>query len=158
MDMDQQSDLGSALVGYSAGGISFLPVGGADGNYVDLRPVHKKGEQGEEESSGGEVMTHWLYLPFLLVWALPVIAVQWLAGWRYLWRERGFWPWIVLGLALYFSLADAVAIQAGIWRFDTTSLVGWWLGPVPVEEILFYLLTATMVVQTVVIVWHSKRL
>jgi lycopene cyclase domain-containing protein len=101
---------------------------------------------------------HWFYLPFLLVWALPVIALQWVVGWRYLWRERGFWPWIVLGLGTYFSLADAVAIRAGIWRFDTTSLVGWWLGPVPVEEVLFYLLTATMVVQAVVIVWRSKRL
>ena len=43
-------------------------------------------------------MTHWSYLPFLLVWALPVIVVQWLVGGRYLWRERGLWPWIVLGL------------------------------------------------------------
>ena len=94
----------------------------------------------------------WSYLPFLLIWALPVIAVQWLVGGRYLWRERGGWPWIALALGIYFSLADAVAIKAGIWRFDTTSLVGLWLGPVPIEEVLFYLLTATMVVQTVVIV------
>ena len=43
-------------------------------------------------------MIHWPYLPFLLVWALPVIAIQWLAGGRYLWRERRLWPWIVLAL------------------------------------------------------------
>lgn len=95
----------------------------------------------------------WTYLPFLLVWALPVIAVQWLAGARYLWRERGRWPWIVLGLALYFTLADAVAIRAGTWRFDSRMLVGVYVGPVPVEEVLFYLLTAAMVVQGFVIAW-----
>jgi lycopene cyclase domain-containing protein len=98
---------------------------------------------------------HWPYLPFLLVWALPVIALQWLAGGRYLWRERSLWPWVVLGLCIYFSLADAVAIKAGIWRFDNSSLTGLWLGPVPIEEVLFYLLTATMVVQGFVIAWSA---
>jgi lycopene cyclase domain-containing protein len=102
-------------------------------------------------------VTHWSYLPFLLVWALPVIVVQWLVGGRYLWRERGVWPWIVLGLCIYFSLVDAVAIKAGIWHFDTTSLVGLWLGPAPIEEVLFYLLTTTMIVQGFVIIWRSKR-
>ena len=100
-------------------------------------------------------MSHWPYLPFLLVWALPVIAIQWLAGGHYLWRERRRWPWIVLALALYFSLADAVAIQAGIWRFDSASLTGFLLGPVPIEEALFYLLTAAMVVQGFVIAWFA---
>src|SRR5438874_1757029 len=100
-------------------------------------------------------MNHWPYLPFLLVWALPIIVVQWLAGGRYLWRERKLWLWIVVGLTLYFSLADAVAIDAGIWSFDNSSLVGISLGPVPIEEILFYLLTATMVVQGFVIAWSA---
>lgn len=90
---------------------------------------------------------HWAYLPFLLAWALPIVAVEWLAGARILWRERGVWPWIVLALTAWFTLADAVAIGAGIWRFDTASLLGLYLGPVPIEEILFYLLTSAMVVQ-----------
>lgn len=97
----------------------------------------------------------WAYLPFLLVWALPVIAVQWLAGGRYLWRERGRWPWIVLGLTIYFTLADAAAIAAGTWRFDARALMGLALGPVPVEEVLFYLLTGAMVVQGFVIAWGA---
>lgn len=100
-------------------------------------------------------MSHWSYLPFLLVWALPVVALEWIAGARYLWRERGVWPWIVLALTAWFTLADAVAIAAGIWRFDATSLVGLYLGPVPVEEILFYLLTSAMVVQGFVL-FHAR--
>ena len=102
-------------------------------------------------------MTHWTYLPFLLVWSLPVIVVQWLIGWPYLWRGRGQWVWIVLALCVYFTLADAVAIGAGIWHFDNTSLVGLWLGPVPIEEVMFYLLTATMLVQGFVITWQPRR-
>lgn len=98
-------------------------------------------------------MSPWPYLPFLLIWALPVLAFQWIAGWRYLWRERRRWPWVVLALGIYFTLADAVAINAGIWSFDTRRLSGLLLGSVPVEEILFYLLTAAMVIQGYVVAW-----
>ena len=49
-----------------------------------------------------------------------------------------------------------VAIKAGIWHFDSTSLVGLWLGPVPIEEVLFYLLTAIMIVQGFVITWRRR--
>lgn len=100
-------------------------------------------------------MGHWAYLPFLLVWALPVILFQWIVGSRYLWRERKSWPLIVLGLTVYFTLADALAIAAHIWRFDTRSLVGLYVGPVPIEEVLFYLLTGTMVVQGYVLFWAA---
>ncbi len=102
-------------------------------------------------------MMHWPYMPFLLVWALPVIVVQWLVGGKCLWRERGQWMWIALGLCLYFTLADAVAIRADIWHFDTTSLIGLWIGPVPIEEVLFYLLTATMLVQGFVLTWYGNK-
>jgi len=100
-------------------------------------------------------MSHPAYLPFLLVWALPVLALQWLAGARYLWRERRRWPWVVLALGAYLTLADAVAIAAGIWRFDTRALLGVYLGNVTLEETLFYLLTAAMVVQGFVIAWAA---
>jgi lycopene cyclase domain-containing protein len=102
-------------------------------------------------------MSHWTYLPFLLVWALPVIVLQWLAGGRRLWRERRWWPWIALGLGAYLSLADAVAIAAGIWRFDTPSLVGVAVVNVPLEEILFYILTSFMLVQGFVIFWPWEK-
>ncbi len=92
-------------------------------------------------------MSHWSYLPFLLAWALPIVALEWLAGARQLWRERRVWPWIVCALTAWFTFADAIAIHAGIWRFNPATLLGLYLGPVPVEEILFYLLTTTMVVQ-----------
>jgi lycopene beta-cyclase len=100
-------------------------------------------------------MSHWPYLPFLLVWALPVIAIQWALGARYLWRERYVWPWVALGLTVWLTLADAIAIGAGVWRFDARALVGVALGPVPLEEILFYLLTALMITQGFVALWYG---
>lgn len=100
-------------------------------------------------------MNGWAYLPFLLTWALPVIALQWLAGWRYLWRERRRWPWVALALGAYLTLADAVAIAAGIWSFDQRRLTGLYLANVPIEEALFYLLTAMMVVQGFTIAWAA---
>jgi lycopene cyclase domain-containing protein len=98
-------------------------------------------------------VSHWHYLPFLLAWALPICAIQWLLGGRYLWRERRRWLPMVLALGTYLSMADVVPIRAGIWRFDATSLLGVYLGPVPVEELLFYVLTTAMVIQGFVIAW-----
>jgi lycopene cyclase domain-containing protein len=100
-------------------------------------------------------MSHPLYLPFLLGWALPVLALQWLVGGRYLWRLRRRWLWVVLALGAYLSLADGVAIATGIWRFDQPSLLGLWIGPVPIEEVQFYVLTAAMVVQGYTIAWAA---
>jgi lycopene cyclase domain-containing protein len=93
------------------------------------------------------------YLLFELVWALPVIALQWAVGWRYLLRTWRLWLSALLGLTIYFTLADAVAIEQGIWRFDETALIGVQLGNVPIEETLFYLVTGAMIVQGMVLGW-----
>jgi lycopene cyclase domain-containing protein len=92
-------------------------------------------------------MMHWLYLAFLLAWALPILGLQWLIGWRKLWSLRALWPWTVLIVGGYLSLADAVAIQQRIWFFQRAFLLGLSLGNVPLEEVLFYVLTAAMIVQ-----------
>jgi len=59
--------------------------------------------------------------------------------------------------AVVVTLADAIAIRAGIWSFDRARLVGWYLGPVPLEEALFYLLTALMVTQGFVTLWFGYQ-
>lgn len=100
-------------------------------------------------------MNHYLYLELLLVWVL-VLALQWLIGWKKLWQQRQHWPWVVLGASIYFSLADALALGQHIWFFRPAFLVGWSVGNVPVEELLFFVLTAAMVVQGFVLVFPSK--
>ena len=104
---------------------------------------------------GAHTAASWAYLPFLLIWALPVIGVQWALGGRYLWRARMVWAPVALALAAWLSLADAVAIAAGVWRFNPQALLGPALGPVPLEEMLFYLLTALMVTQGFVALWEG---
>lgn len=98
-------------------------------------------------------MTHPPYLPFLLVCAAPVIIGQWLIGGRKLWRWRAAWVPVVGILTVYFSLADAVAIETRIWRLDHAALIGIWIGPVPLEEVLFFLLSSAMIAQGFVLFW-----
>lgn len=101
-------------------------------------------------------MKHWLYLFFLLAWAIPILTLQWLIGWRKLWRARSSWPWVVLGLGTYLTLADAVAIGQHIWFFQPALLTGWMLGNVPLEEMLFYLLTTAMIVQGFILLFPPQ--
>jgi lycopene cyclase domain-containing protein len=62
----------------------------------------------------------------------------------------------VLALAVavptaYLSCADGVAIANGIWTLHTNRIVGLVLGNVPLEEVLFFLLTNAMVAQAVLL-------
>jgi lycopene cyclase domain-containing protein len=101
-------------------------------------------------------MNHWLYLLLLLVWAIGV-GLQWLIGWKKLWLARQTWPWIVVGASIYFSLADAVALQQHIWFFRPTFLIGWSIGNVPIEELCFYILITAMVVQGFVLISPQQK-
>lgn len=100
-------------------------------------------------------MTHWFYLALLLAW-VAIIGLQWLIGWRKIWSVRLVCLWVVIGMSTYLSLADAVAIGQHIWFLRPAFLIGWSVGNVPVEEILFYLLTTTMVVQGFVMLFPRR--
>ncbi|MHB8619845.1 MAG: lycopene cyclase domain-containing protein [Chloroflexota bacterium] len=89
------------------------------------------------------------YLVFELAWALPVLALQWLAGGAELWRLRRPLLGAVLLATAYLSLADTYAITHGIWRLNPRRVTGLALGPLPLEEALFFLVTNMMVVQGV---------
>jgi lycopene beta-cyclase len=91
------------------------------------------------------------YLTHLLVWFLPVILLQWVIGWRiFLANLRAiFLPTLLAGT--YYTLSDVVAIREGIWFFGEGQINGLHVGPVPVEEILFFYLTALLVAQSFVL-------
>ena len=102
------------------------------------------------------------YLSHLLVWFLPILALQWVIGWRiFLANGRAiFWPTMIAGT--YYSLSDVVAIGEGIWHFGPDMICGIHIGPVPLEEILFFFLTAWLVAQSFVLflperLRHSAR-
>jgi lycopene cyclase domain-containing protein len=91
----------------------------------------------------------WAYLLHLLGWGLPVLGLQ-LGLLARAWGRRfpallgtvlppALWvtAWLVLG--------DELAISRGVWAFGEGSHLGVYLGHVPVEEALFFLLTNLMV-------------
>ena len=94
---------------------------------------------------------HLTYLGLLLPWAIPVLAVQWAIGHAVL-RRR--WRTVAVATVIttaYLVTADAVAISQGIWSIQSDRILGPRLGGVPLEEVLFFLLTDLMVVQSVVL-------
>lgn len=101
-------------------------------------------------------MGPWTYLVFELAWALPVVIGQWMVA-----RDRllARWRLLALGVAiptLYLCAADAFAIRVGIWHLSPELTTNVWLGGLPLEEGVFFLLTNIMVVQGV-LMFHAEE-
>lgn len=96
------------------------------------------------------------YITHLLYWTLPIIALQWTIAWRIFLRNRRAIVLPPLAACLYYSLTDFVAIREGIWHFDSRQILGAFIGPVPIEEILFFYLTAQIVAQSVVMLLPER--
>ncbi len=94
---------------------------------------------------------HQTYLIFELGWALPVLILHWIVGWRRLLSALRVILVAGLGVTAYLTVADGVAIHSGIWTLHPNRLLGVNLGNVPLEESLFFLLTNLMVAQSVVL-------
>ena len=93
--------------------------------------------------------SRWAYMIHLLSWAGPFIVLQ-LGLLAYHFRERtgavlraALVPALVVGV--YLSVADHLAIREGIWGFGEGKHLGIYLGAVPLEELIFFLLTSVMV-------------
>lgn len=93
----------------------------------------------------------WHYLTHLVGWTAPILLGQWVIGRRVFARNRAavFGPALV-GM-VFFAAVDSVAVRAGIWFFDPRQIIGWWVGPLPVEEVLFFFLTSLLVSQSLVL-------
>lgn len=97
-------------------------------------------------------MRHAAYLMYELAWALPVIAVQWAAAWRELWRWRRLLVVAVLLSTVYLGACDAFALGHGIWRVDPARVLGVYAGALPLEELVFYFVTNIMAAQGFVMI------
>jgi len=92
------------------------------------------------------------YLGSELIWAMPVLILQWAVGRASLWNRRRLLMVSVLLPTIYLAAADSVAIANGIWFFHAARITNVRVGNVPIEEILFFLLTNSMVVQSIILV------
>ncbi len=96
-------------------------------------------------------MGHWHYFLHLTLWAVPIIAGQWFFGARVFRRNlRAIVLPAVVG-TVFFSACDSVAVRSGIWRFDPAQCLGLHVGPLPVEEVLFFFLTSWLVAQSLLL-------
>jgi len=89
----------------------------------------------------------WVYLGLILVWAGPVLALQWVIGATHLWATRCIWLNGTLFPTLYLWLADRIAIRQGIWSISDAYTTGFHLFGLPLEEATFFLVTNLLVVQ-----------
>lgn len=99
------------------------------------------------------------YLALELGWALPPIALQLAYGADILWLYRRPIALAIVPFTLYLALADTLAIGFGTWTINPQQSVGLLIGGVlPVEELLFFLLTNTLVVFGVTLVLAPESL
>ena len=83
-----------------------------------------------------------------LVWFLPVLYLQWILAPLLLSMHLGLLAIMACGFGLYYTLADLVAVRAGLWFFDEKQITGHKIAGLPWEEIAFFFLTSLLVAQS----------
>lgn len=87
------------------------------------------------------------YLGLSVGWLVPPVILQLAAGAGLLWRERRLAGLAIAIPTVYLSIADGLAIASGTWTIAPGRSTGILLGGVlPVEELLFFLMTNTLIV------------
>jgi lycopene cyclase domain-containing protein len=84
------------------------------------------------------------YLSLILAWALPPLLIQISYGGDILWHHRRLIGNVVIPLGLYLCLADSVALGKGIWAISPYQSTRILIGPLPVEEALFFFVTVIL--------------
>ena len=85
------------------------------------------------------------YLAITLTWALPAIAPQLVFGADILWHYRRLLGTVILTGAGYLSAMDALAISSGTWTIDPAQSTGIFIGNLPVEEAVFFVITVVLI-------------
>jgi lycopene cyclase domain-containing protein len=86
-----------------------------------------------------------IYASVILVWALPAILPQFLFGADILWHYRKLLVLTILPLSIYLSIIDSLAISSGIWTIDPAQSTKIMIGPLPIEEAMFFLITSVLI-------------
>ena len=93
----------------------------------------------------------WNYLFHLFSWAGTFILIQFVFGRRKIIHNIKLIIVPTIIMTIYFSLADSISIGNGIWYFDPVQTIGAKIGNVPVEEILFFLMTNILITEAMVL-------
>jgi putative membrane protein len=94
------------------------------------------------------------YVALELFWALPPIGLQLAFGADILWRHRRLLLSAIVPLTVFLSTADAMAINWGTWTINPAKSLNIQVGGIlPLEEILFFLLTNILVTFGLTLIW-----
>jgi lycopene beta-cyclase len=81
------------------------------------------------------------YLTLILSWALIPVLMQTIFGADILLASGRALLLIILPPTLYLWLLDAIALSSGTWTIDPAQTTGWMVGVIPIEEMIFFLMT-----------------
>jgi len=105
-------------------------------------------------------LAHWppaTYLAITLTWALPPVMLQTGFGADILWHQRRLTAAAVLVPTLYLAGVDALAISAGTWTINPAQSTGVLIGgKLPLEELVFFLVTNVLIGFGMVLVLSSE--
>ncbi|MEL6347747.1 MAG: lycopene cyclase domain-containing protein [Myxococcota bacterium] len=89
----------------------------------------------------------WYYAGTFLAWFSIPLAIQWGYGLDKLWSWRKLLLAGIGPTTMYLCLLDAIALRYRVWSISAEHTTSWHIGPLPIEEALFFLLTNVLVVQ-----------
>lgn len=98
------------------------------------------------------------YLFHLFSWGGFFILIQIIAGRNKIFKNISLIAFPSLIMTLYFSAADSISIGQGIWEFDALQTTGIRIHNIPLEEILFFLVTNTLITEAMILFLPSKFL
>ena len=98
------------------------------------------------------------YLFHLFSWGGFFIIIQIFAGRKKIINNIFLIVMPSLIMTLYFSIADSISIGQGIWEFDPLQTTGIRLYNIPLEEILFFLVTNILITEAMILFLPSKYL
>lgn len=99
------------------------------------------------------------YVILILLWAGPVIIIQWLLGADLLIRRwKILSPGIVLP-TLYLTFIDSFALRSGTWTISPLHSLNIFLPiiGVPIEEAIFFFVTNTLIIQGMILFLARSR-
>ncbi|MHA1989757.1 MAG: lycopene cyclase domain-containing protein [Candidatus Hodarchaeales archaeon] len=99
------------------------------------------------------------YLSLMLAWGMIPISIQLIYGADIIWLNKKIVFGLIVILGTYLSIADALAIDQGIWTITLSSSTGILLGGIlPIEEAVFFFLTTTLVVFGMVLLLEKNSI
>ncbi|WP_253737677.1 lycopene cyclase domain-containing protein [Halohasta salina] len=86
------------------------------------------------------------YLGAVLVWGAPILGFLWFLGGPVIWRVRRTVAAAIVVPTVYLWVVDRLAIGLGLWSISSTHTTGLAVAGLPIEEMVFFLVTNTLVV------------